>query len=138
MLNNSGDNHTTALFGQWVHCNFTEYTKLKRSVSIPGSVDVDTMRRLHATSTAVTTLTPTHSTLYPIEADTDVSTASPGETETNSHGVNLQVIFFNIIIIAGVIGIAIVIVIYIYRIRKGSDSPFLLDIITLKIYVFAS
>lgn len=113
MLNNSGDNHTTALFGQWVNYNFREYTKLKRSVSIPGSVDVDTMRRLHATSTAVTTLTPIHSTLYPIEADTDVSTASPGETETNSHGVNLQVIFFNIIITAGVIGIAIVIVIYI-------------------------
>lgn len=103
---------------------------------MPGSVDVDTMRRLHVTSAAVTKLKPTPSSLYPVTdvaADTDVSTAPPDETETSTQGVNLQVIFFNIIIIACVIGITLVIfiAIYIYEGRKGSDDPFLLVIISV-------
>lgn len=84
--------------------------------------DAKTEVRPRTTRATLTTRRVVQPSLDPVkvdQGDTDVSTPSAGVT---ADGVNLQVIFFNSIITACVIGIPIfiVLVIYIYRRRKGN------------------
>lgn len=134
-MNNSEDNHSTHHFVKESAKDIVDASDRAEPVdpaspappapTEPPQVekqDAKTEVRPRTTRASLTTRRVVQPSLDPVKVDpgnTDVSTPSAGVT---ADGVNLQVIFFNSIITACVIGIPIfiVLVIYIYRRRKGN------------------